>query len=326
MPKDIILFSAPINFIGKENFNAINDYEICFIEIRTKEEIQQLKIKKDVVAWLVNPCPEFLINDSILNNFENLKVIVTPSTGKSHIDLNYCKANNIAVKGLLDSPVVKEITASSEFTLLLCLAAIRNLRAAFSSVTNGNWRNVENNLRGREISELKIGIIGFGRIGNNLANYFLSMGSEVFINDPYINYDSINNEIVICNEIDELLRNCDVIVTSVTLNESTKYLVNKDFINKMKDGVIYINTSRGDVVDESELLNALETGKISSCALDVLSGENKKGFLDNNKLVEYAKSNENLIITPHIAGLTIDSETKAQKAAFNLLTGVLKCQ
>ena len=96
-------------------------------------------------------------------------------------------------------------------------------------------------------------------------------------------------------------------------------MVDEQFFSKMKKGAIYVNTSRGDVVDESMLLAALNNGTLSACALDVMSNENRPGFLQENPLVEYARMNNNLILTPHMAGLTFDSEIKAQFAALDLL-------
>ena len=197
---------------------------------------------------------------------------------------------------------------------------VRNLNQAISEVKKGNWRNIENKLRGREIKELKIGNIGFGRIGKNLYKYFDAMGSDVSYYDPYFN--DLNNEYPYNSKIDDLyklLNSSDLVITPVTLNKTTYKLVDKKFINEMKDGSILINTARGDVVDEEALYDALVTKKISACGLDVLSNENKNIFLTENKLLEYAKSNSNLIITPHIAGLSTDSETKAQNAAFQLI-------
>ena len=320
MIKKIILFSAPVHFIGKHEFIPPNDYEIHFHQIRTLDEFNSYEDKEKVFAWLTNPCPEFFIGEELISQLLNLKLIVTASTGKNHIDEEFCKSKEILVKGLLDSDVVKNIKASSEFTFLLCLAAIRNFKASLKTVHDGNWRNVEEKLRGREIYGLNIGIIGFGRIGSNLANYFQALGSKILAYDPYVfDFSGFNKEIQVCSNLKELLKDSDVVITSVSLNDETKNMVNEEFFRNLKRGCTYINTSRGDVVDEEALLNALETKKISSCALDVLKNENQKNFLVNNKLVNYSFKHENLIITPHIAGLTIDSETKAQKAAFDLI-------
>jgi len=327
MSRKIILFSAPVKFMKKDDFSPPKGFEIVFFNIRNLRDFNDLSEKNNVVAWLVNPCPEFFIDESVLKKLPNIKLIVTPSTGKSHLDQDYCLENDIEIRGLLDSHVVKSITASSEFTFLLCLAAVRKLNLAVESVSNGFWRDREEDLRGREISELSIGIIGFGRIGQNLSRYFTSMNSKIYAYDPFLkDLDHIPENIEFIKDQKYLLKISDLVITSVTLNESTFKMVNEEFFRNMKKGAIYVNTSRGDVVDEDALLNALETKKISYCSLDVISGENSEDFLQNNKLVKYSKKYKNLIITPHMAGLTIDSETKAQKAAFEMLKEALFCR
>ena len=118
--KKIILFSAPKNFISNPNFSCPKGYEVQFYELREEYDFERIEFKDDVISWLVNPCPEFFIGEKILCQLPNLKILVTPSTGKTHIDQNFC-INKIILKGLLDSPVVSQITASSEFTFMLCL-------------------------------------------------------------------------------------------------------------------------------------------------------------------------------------------------------------
>ena len=208
------------------------------------------------------------------------------------------------------------ITASSEFTFNLMLSTIRKLPNAFNGVLQGEWRNNENKYRGRELSSLKLGIIGYGRIGRNLAKYSKTFGMKVNAYDPYVNIK--DSYVTQTNNLDALLSEADVICTCVHLNEETKHMINADVFKKMKDGVVFINTSRGDVVNEHDLITYLSNGKIARAGVDVISNE----FVEktnNHPLINYAKSNENLIITPHIAGLTYDSEEKAQSAAYNAI-------
>ena len=253
--------------------------------------------------------------------FPNLEIIATPSTGKSHIDQKACDELGVRVVGLLDTDLVKEISASSEFTFLLCLASIRNLRSAMEEVANGNWRNVETNLRSREIKELSVGIIGLGRIGTNLTKYFNAMGATTLGYDPFLPTDVVPPCVKVCSSLEEMLPMADVIIISVVLNSQTKSMVNSAFIENMKTGAVLINTSRGDVIEENAVVNGLKSKKIRACAVDVLSKENEPNFLQGSPLFRYSMENHNVIITPHIAGLTTDSETKAQVAALKLITG-----
>ena len=120
--------------------------------------------------------------------------MATPSTGTTHIDLDYCKKRKIKVLPITVSKKFEKIKASSEFTFLLCLLGFKNLIGAINQVRAGNWRNIENKIRGNEVIGKKVGIIGFGRIGKNLFKYFSAMGAEV-------NYFDIKKETFIKNKI-----------------------------------------------------------------------------------------------------------------------------
>ena len=133
--------------------------------------------------------------------------------------------------------------------------------------------------------------------------------------DPYINKIS-DSRVNVCENLETLLKNSDIVAICVHLNSETKCMIGSNEIGQMKDGAFLINTSRGETIEEKALINALKSGKITAAGIDVVCEEHllpKK----ENILINYAKSNENLIVTPHIAGLTIDSENKAQRAAYD---------
>ena len=208
---------------------------------------------------------------------------------------------------ILKKKRAKTIKASSEFTFLLILASLRKLILAKEKVTMGYWRNIENELRGFELSNKNVGIIGYGRIGKNIEKYSKAFGASVKIYDPYVSKIESKN---LTQNINNVLRVSDIVVVCITYNKKNNNFVNKRFFNKLKKGCIFVNTSRGEVVDESALIKAISSKKISCAATDVVRNEqylSKK----KNKLIEYSKNNHNLLITPHMAGLTYDSERKA---------------
>ena len=174
-------------------------------------------------------------------------------------------------------------------------------------------------MRGREVSCLTVGIVGLGRIGGNLARYLNSMGAKINYFDPYVDSEKYNK----FKNLYQMLKVCDAVFTCVHVADDTIDMVNSDFINNMKTNSYYINTSRGEIVVEKDLVNALETGKIKAAGVDVIRDENSQSINDN-LLVKYAKKSNNLIITPHIAGLSTDSESKAQLAAFKMIYNFLK--
>ena len=297
-----VLITAPINFFKSNEFLINNKYKCIYLENPNKKQL--IKYLNYADGWICQPCPEYFINEEILKNAKRLKVISTPSTGTTHIDLLYCNRKSIKVYPITVSKKFTNIKASSEFTFLMCLLGFKNIINAIKKVRSGNWRNVENELRGNEIFGKKIGIFGKGRIGKNLSHYFKSMGAEVKffdINKKNINKLSIKNDI---------LKKSDLIAVCISYNKENYNFVDKKFFSKMKKGSIFINTSRGEVVNENSLISALKSKHIKCAYLDVVKNEQNLKE-KNNILIEYSKKNENLIISPHMAGLTHESEEKA---------------
>ena len=152
-----------------------------------------------------------------------------------------------------------------------------------------------------------------------LARYLNSMGATINYFDPNVDNETYEKY----EDLNKMLSICDAVFTCVHVAEDTIDMVNSDFIDNMKDNSYYINTSRGEIVVEQDLVVALQTGKIKAAGVDVIRNENSDK-IDDNLLVQYASKNNNLIITPHIAGLSTDSESKAQIAAFEMIFNFLK--
>jgi len=315
-----ILVSAPFGFLPDLKNAMEMQFECNFSYGADVSQVKNLLKQNEFDGWLVSPCPTYMIDQFMVDLCPSLKIIATPSTGSNHMDVNYLKEKDIKVFSLRGNEVINKIYASSEFTFNLMISTVRNTPFASQAIKKGNWRNVESQFRGRELNGLNLGIIGHGRIGTNLSRYSLAFGMNVIAYDPHIIIKEKN--IKQMDSLDELFKNTDVIVVCVHLNETTYRMINSKSFDKMKDGVIFINTSRGDVIDEESLLENLENGKIRAAGLDVISGE-FSADISNHPLIRYARQNNNLIITPHIAGLTYESEEKAQKAAFDAIKDYL---
>ena len=177
--------------------------------------------------------------------------------------------------------------------MCLFLNVVRNFPQAIKNVEKGNWRVDENVMRGREISCLKIGIVGLGRIGGNLARYLKAMGAEIHFFDPNVKNQDYNKH----EKLTTMLPICDAVFTCVHVASDTIGMVDSQFINNMKYGSFYINTSRGEIVIEDNLIDALKSGKIKAAGVDVISNENVED-INENKLIRYSKNNNNLLITP----------------------------
>ena len=312
--KKQILVSTPLHFINsiKTQFNKLG---ICkYYSGASSNQIK--KVIENIDIWVCSPSPEYKINDEILKYAKNLKFIITPSTGSNHISLSDCKKNNIKVLSLKNSKSVKNITASSEFTFSLMLGFIRKISKAKRIVKSGHWRDMEDHLRGDELQGKSVGIVGYGRIGSNIAAYCKPFKMKIYAYDPHLKIKS--NAINQVSNIKILLNKSDIVFICVHLNDTTKMMVNDTWFKSMKANSILINTSRGEVINESSLIKALKLKRIKGAAVDVVSDE-QNIYKTKNKLIEYSKENENLLVTPHIAGLTYESEYKAAMSSINFI-------
>lgn len=282
------------------------------LEIIDYSDFHNLSNSEDITAWVVHPCPNFTIDSRVLEFIPNLRFICTPSTGTTHLNKESLAQANIEIVGLKGSSTVEEIKASSEFTFIHVLNAIRKFTSAVDHTKNGNWRNGDSLLRGREVCETSIGIVGLGRIGGNVAKWSRCMGMEVSYIDPNV----LNNDYKRFHSLKEMASKVDVLVVAVHLDGLTKGMIDISILKEMKEDSWLVNTSRGEVLVEKDLLEVLSKGLIRGASLDVLCFENREDFPSCNQLYQYSLTNENLIITPHVAGLSYDSERKAQMFAF----------
>jgi len=317
--ENYILITTPLHFLPELKAALEDNKNILIIENASFDNIE--RYIPNALGWVCSPSPTYQINDKLLRLAKKLRVIASPSTGSNHIDREECERRGISIIALKGSTEVNEIYASSEYTLALLLAAVRRIPQATEAVRAGNWRNIEDNLRGHEMFGKTLGIIGYGRIGSNLSRYANSLGTNITCYDP--NHKVKDNWVVQYNNSDEVLAKSDIIVICVHIDKKTIDMVDEKWFSAMKDGVIFINTSRGEIVNEDALVKALEQKKVAYAAVDVVRDEQKED-LSENKLIKYAASNNNLIITPHIAGLTYESEEKAARFAIKKIAKVLK--
>lgn len=314
--KKHLLVSTPIHFLPDVKSDLTERFECTFASGVTKDDLAELV--QDADGWICNPCPEFTIDESILAGAKQLKVIATTSTGSNHIDKVYCKDQGIEVLSLRGTNLLDSIRASSEFTFNLLMSTIRKTPYAFASAKAGRWREVEDHLRGVELSGLNLGIIGYGRIGSNNARYANAFGMNVLSYDPNVRIE--DSYVTQCSSYEEVIAKADAVMICVHLDESTRNMVDESWFQQMKNGVYFINTSRGEIVDEAALLKNLTSKHIKAAAVDVITDEFTSDK-PTHPMIQYARENDNLIVTPHIAGLTYDSERKAAQIT---ISGVLK--
>ena len=211
--------------------------------------------------------------------------------------------------------ITNKISSTAEHALALTLASLRNITMSNKSVLNGEWDYTK--FIGNQMNQLTIGIIGYGRLGKKYANYCKSLSNNVFFFDPYIKTRSKKIEKI--KSINKLLSISDVISVHVHLDKKTYHMISKSFFLKLKKNVIIVNTSRGDIVNESELIQFLKKNKRAKYATDVLENEILKK--KNKKLINFIKKNQDqVLITPHIGGMTVE----AQEIAYNFIAKKLK--
>lgn len=247
---------------------------------------------------------------SLLRKAINLKCIATTTTGLNHIDLEYCKKNNIEIISLKNEKnFLKNVYSSSEHTWALLMAIYKRIPESFNDVLNGNWNR--NKFINFDLFGRNIGIIGFGRNGKKIAKYAESFGMKIFYFDKF---NIISKKIYTQeNKITEIFKKCEIIIITITYDETTHSLIDKNLFKLCKYKPILINTSRGEVINEKDLVNALKVNLISGYATDVLTNELDNNKLKNNTILDAAVSNKyNIIITPHIGGANFDSWGKTE--------------
>jgi len=286
-PRFIALTDLYEEDLNLENVAKFKDYEIisCFINSQFSKEI--------------------------LDQLPKLKIIATRSTGFDHLDLNVCKAKGVLVANVpgYGSHTVAEYT----FGLLICL--VRKIYDAYHRVREtGNFDLT--GLKGRELFNKTLGVIGTGRIGINVIKIANGFGMKVIAYDKYPN-DELEQQLDFeYISFEELLKQADIITLHVPYNTETHHLLNKNNISLIKTGAYVINTSRGGVIETEALYQALKSGQIAGAALDVLEEEEgvkeEQELLVKGKIAESEKLKtillnhifidlDNVIVSPHNA-------------------------
>lgn len=304
------LFSAPYEFLEgvQKEYRGLLPTE--FREAWTRED---LRTHPDVTAWVPNPGQSFVVDDDALDLFPELEVIVTPSTGVNHIDAEACRGRDIPVYSLLDDREgLRTISASAEFTFLHLLNSLRRLDFGANEALAGRWRDREDAMRGRELQGRSVGLVGLGRIGRRMARYCDAFGVDVAYHDPYVDADDIPH-----TSLDELFSTSEAVVVCCTLTDETRGMIDRPLLERLPPGATLVNTSRGEVVVEEDLADVLDEREDLRVGVDVLAGE-VTDTQDESPLHRFHE-NGRITITPHIAGVTVDSQTKAARIALGLL-------
>lgn len=294
-----VLVTAP-DYFPDEYLKSLDG--VCTIVKKKLSREELLRQVADFDALLIRV--DTIVDKEVLENSKNLKAVASATTGLNHVDLEYAEKKGVKV---FSAPGVNA-TSAAEHTFALMSSLVKRIPWGFDSIKNGKWERT--NFFGKQLEDKTIGIIGLGRIGKKIAKYASAFGMKILTYDPYITMESALEVGTQITSLEDLLKNSDFITINVALTAETKHIVNKESLNMMKKNAIVINTSRGDAVNEKDLLESLQNGTIAGAALDVFSEE---PLTENNMLVAYSKNHDNLLLTPHIGGSTEESIRDACK-------------
>jgi D-3-phosphoglycerate dehydrogenase len=252
---------------------------------------------------------------------KNLKAIVSATTGLDHIDLQAAASRNVPVLSLKgEQAFLSSITATAEHTWGLLLALMRRIPEAIEAVRDGSWNR--DALKGRDLAGKRLGIVGLGRLGRQVASYGSAFGMRVAAYDPFL--DEWPGTVVRAASLVGLAAESDVLTVHVNLHAGAMKLIGQPELDALPRGSVLVNTSRGQILDEEALLNALVSGQLGGAALDVLADERCPETRTKNPLLTYAQQHRNLLITPHIGGATHEAMCRTEVFMAHKLTHFLQ--
>jgi D-3-phosphoglycerate dehydrogenase len=275
--------------------------------VAQKAKIQEVIATPEAVRAAITTCDAILdasmkvrLTDEILGAASNLKIISCATTGSDHIARNVLTRRNIPVRTLReDRALLLNLTPAAELSWALVLACARTLPAAFDHVKAGGW--TRERFPGMMLNGRQMGIVGCGRIGTWMSRYAHAFGMRIVGYDPHLAALPDHIEPVTLPDLAAL---SDVISVHVPLTAETTGLISAELLRSVKQGAVLVNTSRGAVVNEAALLEALKSKRLSGAGLDVLVDEPD---VEKSALVDYARHHDNLIITPHCGGFSPDA-------------------
>lgn len=254
------------------------------------------------------------VDVELLNAAPRLKVVGRLGVGLDNIDLKACEERHVTVcpaTGANDAAV-------AEWVIATVMILLRGAFLSRAQMQNGAWPRTQ--AMGHETAGKTLGLVGFGQIARFTARIAQSLGINVIAFDPYVSpNDQCWSGITRMEELFDLLRKADIVSLHVPLTDSTRHLLDDEAIAQMKDGAIVVNAARGGVLDENALVAAMKSGHIKGAALDVYETEP----LTSSSAAKFADLS-NLVLTPHIAGVTIESNQRVSQVTMANVRRVLE--
>jgi D-3-phosphoglycerate dehydrogenase len=266
------------------------------VEVAIKAGINNDELKKSIGQYdAIITRSGTPITASLIKNPGKLKIIGRAGVGVDNINIEAASKKGIIV---LNAPTGNTL-AATELTMGIMLAAARKIPLANDSLKKGKWDRKK--FMGVELYNKTLGVIGLGRIGSNVAIRAKSFGMKLIAYDPYIKKSKADSlGVILYDKLEDLLREVDVITFHTPLTSKTKNMITAKEIALMKDNIIFVNCARGGIVNETDLYNALKSGKVFAAGVDVFEEEPP----EKNKLLEL----ENAFATPHIGANTMEGQ------------------
>jgi len=289
------------------------------------EAIKMLKEKHEVVFSELDP--KGLLNEiekydalvirsrtkvtkEVIKKGKNLKVIGRAGVGVDNIDVPEATKRKIPV---VNAPGGATVSVA-ELTFAHMLSLARNLSKSDKTMKNGEWE--KKTLKGTELCDKTLGLVGSGRIGTEVGKMAIAFGMKVIVYDPYLSKETAEKHGFEIADLDSLLKNSDFISIHTPLTDETKKMIDEKEFKKMKNTAFIVNCARGGIIDENALYNSLKEGKIRGAALDVYENEPPK----NSPLLTL----DNIVFTPHIGASTKEAQIRAGTITAEQVLKVLK--
>ena len=282
--------------------------KVFYLEQGNKDEVRNFILKNNINTLVCNPNKQDYIIDGELLEGTSVELINSCSTGLNHIDIKYCEQNNIKIQcHKNDYDLINQLPSTSELAFGLMLSLLRKIPDSNLHVSSYKWDYTK--FLGRQVKDLRIGIVGYGRLGKMMDKFCRAFDAKTFLYDPYVDVEQTS--------LEDMVKICDVISLHVHVTPETVNLINKRILDLSQKDLYIINTSRGDIVNEVDIVNALYGGTLTGYATDVIKHE--FGSLSKSPIIRAMNKGMNIIATPHTGGMTLEGQLKAYKWSINKL-------
>lgn len=293
----------------------ITGFEDASYEVKYDPNITLEEVHEQIAPYtgiIINT--KVKMDKSLMDKAPNLKFVGRLGSGLDIIDLPYAAEKGIQI---VNSPEGNR-NAVAEHAIGMLLALMNKMMQGDREVREFHWDREKN--RGREITNLTFGIIGFGHTGSTFAKRLSGFDCKILAYDKYkVNYTE-NLSYVEEASMEKIQKEADIISFHLPLTSETLHLVNEEFLDLCKKGVIIINTSRGKVLKTQDLINFLKNGIVGGACLDVFENEKTLAYsIEEKNMYNSLYMMPNVVLTPHVAGWTIESKEKIAKTLLNKL-------